>query len=128
MEDDHLTRDLYEALKRGDLSLLDFLNLTVRHLLAFCPTCRAEYEDFLAGRAPSKSAELELQGVLALLSRWREQLVDLGQSARCDRAELLKLVPRERSRRIRQARTRFRNPLLAETLLEDSREQFRRVG
>lgn len=126
MEDDHLTRDLYEALRRGDLSLLDFFNHAVRHLVASCPTCRAEYEAFLAGRGPASNPELEARAALALLDRWRKRLEDLQESARRDRATLLRLVPKERSLRIQRARTRFRNPLLAELLLDDSREQFRR--
>lgn len=113
----HLTRDelLYlltrKSPTRGDLDDL------LEHLFEECADCKAELQS-LVDPAPL-SAKPEARSSEAIWARFK---LIAGPEA----AELLALASQERHLKINRAHTRFRNPVLVDLLLEESRKRVTR--
>jgi len=122
MDDIHLSRELLRAVSRGELPVKLLSQVGLQHLMDLCPYCQREI----------RAWQRELQGgaVTAenfdLLPSFRSETTGSGHpvlQAAAEMRELLALPHEERLRKVRQARTRFRSPVLARLLLEGSRER-----
>ena len=67
MDDIHISRELYQAVERGELPREFLEEVQAEHLLARCPHCRAEAEAYAFGRTAGASAWSRLLQVLSLL-------------------------------------------------------------
>jgi tetratricopeptide (TPR) repeat protein len=125
MDDIHISRELYEAVERGDLPR-DFLEeIQSEHLLARCPHCRAEAEAYAFRRnsGPSTWSRL-LQTLSILVPRWLDPAERAQQGAQRDFEEILSLPLEARKKKLAMARSRFRSPDLVRLLLEESRRRL----
>ncbi len=125
MDDIHISRELYQAVERGELPR-DFLEeAQAEHLLARCPHCRAEAEAYAFGRTAGPSAWSRfLRSLALLLPQWMAPAERELRGARRDFEELLTLSPEERGDRLARARSRFRSPSLVRLLLDESRRRL----
>lgn len=122
--EDHVTRQLLEAVERGEVSASTLVRRMTGHLMGSCPACREEICGFLADRDHRWACgELVARCLLEVLGRWREELDQMAARAQAELDELLELAPGERRGRIKRARKHFRNPCLAELLLDRTRER-----
>jgi hypothetical protein len=121
MSDIHITRELLEAVSRGDVPERVLFQIGTQHLANLCPSCRGEIQ---ARRAGSTDYAYVLQALPAVLARHAPELEARLQRAERDLAALLSLPGEERRARIERAQSRFRGPFLAELLIEESRRQI----
>ncbi len=121
MPDRHVMREHYRALARGELTT-DQINRRYRgHARALCPTCRAEHLAFLQEiNQPRKSSELAI--LRMLLGHLVDELRRLDQKAEEELRALEGLSFEQQRALVERARTRFRNPFLADRLIRASRE------
>src|SRR6185436_2698282 len=125
MDDIHISRELYQAVERGELPREFLEEVQAEHLLARCPHCRAEAEAYAFGRTAGPSAWSRFLQVLSLLvPRWMAPAERELRGARRDFEELLALSREERGVRLARARSRFRSPGLVRLLLAESRRRL----
>ncbi|HKV11163.1 MAG TPA: hypothetical protein VJ725_23685 [Thermoanaerobaculia bacterium] len=124
MTDIHITRELLEAVSRGEVPERFLLQIGTQHLENLCPSCRGEIHAWEARRAGSADYGYVLQALPAVLARHAPELEARLQQAERDLAALLSLPEEERRPRIERAQSRFRGPFLAELLIEESRQQI----
>lgn len=120
MRERHVIRQHYEALEQGKTTPEALDRRFREHSLEICPVCEGELEAYLHERRPGL---LHLTVLLDLLRRVQEEVRRLEERARHELAELMKTSPDDRLGRVRRARKRFRNPLLADLLIESSRQR-----
>jgi tetratricopeptide (TPR) repeat protein len=125
MDDIHISRELYQAVDRGELPR-DFLEeIQAEHLRARCPHCRAEADAYTFGRRAEPSAWSRfLQTLSLLIPRWMVPAERDLRGARRDFEALLSLPPEDREGRLAKARSRFRSPDLVQLLLDESRRRL----
>jgi tetratricopeptide (TPR) repeat protein len=125
MDDIHISRELYQAVERGELPR-DFLEeIQAEHLLARCPHCRAEAEAYALGRKADPSVWSRfLQSLSLLIPRWIAPAARELRGARRDFEEILSLPLEARAGRLARARSRFRSPSLVRFLLDESRRRL----
>lgn len=119
MRERHVTRHHYEAVERGEMTPEELKRRFREHALELCPVCDGELAAYLHGK---RLEGLSLIALLALLRRIEGDIGRLEEEARQELAALLAMIPAERTARVRRARKRFRNPLLADLLIEKSRD------
>lgn len=120
MRERHVTREHYQAVERGEMTPEALKRLFREHVLELCPVCDGELEAY----ADSKRLhDLTLRIVVALLELIEGAVGRLDEEARVQLAELMRLPAEERQGRVARARKRFRNPILADLLIEASRQQ-----
>lgn len=110
----HITRELLDAVAKGELPPKVLMDLIRHHLFNLCPHCRAEFEAYLQGQHHVPATQRELDASLAVV---RERLAEAQKWL----AELKRLDPDERVGRVERARTRFRGRLFTRLLLKESR-------
>lgn len=120
MRERHVIRQHYEALEKGKATPEALDRRFREHVLEICPVCDGELLAYLHERRPGL---LHLTVLLILLRRVAEEVRRLEEQARHELAELMKTSPADRLGRVRRARKRFRNPLLADLLIESSRQR-----
>jgi tetratricopeptide (TPR) repeat protein len=116
----HLTREILEAVRSGELSRDAFYSMILHHLLVSCETCRDTIEGALDDWTGEVYApEQSVTDWVRAVDREREEGVPVAEA---EIAELLALEdPAERLEKIRRARSRFRSPILVTLLLERAR-------
>lgn len=129
MDDDHLTRDLFQAVATGNLHPRALVDLGIAHLLELCPTCRREFEAWKKLRAPlAQSADYsdafhslarKLHGVTRIQKQ--EEI-----KASRDLKRLLGIRREDRMEAVKRARRNFRGSRFARLLLEESRLRLSR--
>jgi tetratricopeptide (TPR) repeat protein len=120
----HITRELLEAIARGEIPVRILDDLILEHLRRVCPHCRREMEEFAReqeaerkGKGPGPGVEAVSEVLVRLLKEFQQ-----GQDrARRDVAKLLELPQDERIARVKRSRNRYRGPQVAWVLLEESR-------
>lgn len=126
MADLHLTRELLEAVSRGELPQHLVTQIGIQHLIKLCPTCRGEIAAFEEARrraqSPAHYAEA-LKLLPALLEEQIPRLEEEERQARQDFEELMSLPPEGRASRVRRARRRFRSSLLVWRLVAESQQR-----
>ncbi|HEY2291224.1 MAG TPA: hypothetical protein VGM86_11035 [Thermoanaerobaculia bacterium] len=123
MSDIHITRELLRAVARGDLSERGFAQIETQHLESLCPVCRREIQAWRAERTSEEGYEYALQALPAVLGRHASDLLRQSRQAERDLEELLATPPAERLARVGRSRSRFRGPVLAERLIQESRRR-----
>jgi tetratricopeptide (TPR) repeat protein len=125
MDDIHISRELYEAVEKGELPR-EFLDaLQAEHLRARCPHCRTEADAYAFRKRAEPSAWSHFLQVLSLLiPRWMVPAERDLRGAQGDFEELLTLPPEDRASRLARARSRFRSPGLVRLLLDESRRRL----
>lgn len=118
----HITPELLQALSQGDLPPEVFAMALWNHLLEVCPDCAEDFRVWLhrarsEGQAPTRS----LRGLDLVAGGFSEKE---RKRAQRELAELRRVEPASRRSRIRNARVRFRSPLLADLLIERSNESL----
>ena len=124
MADIHITRELLEAVARGEISVRVLETMILEHLKKVCPHCRRELEEFAreqAAQRQGKSLGPGLEAVSALLDRHLQDLQRGHDRARRDVETLVALSREERIARVRRSRTRYRGPQVVWLLLQESR-------
>ena len=124
MADMHITRELLEAIARGEIPVRVLEDLVLEHLKRVCPHCRRELEEFAReqeAERTGKSPGLGVEAVSAVLDRLLKDLQQGQDRARRDVAKLLTLPREERIAKVKRSRTRYRGPEVAWILLEESR-------
>ena len=122
MDDIHISRELYQAVERGELPRGFLEEAQAEHLLARCPHCRAEAEACAFSRKAGPSGWSRfLQSLSLLIPRWLAPAKRELQGARRDLEEILSLPLDARAGRLARARSRFRSPSLVRLLLDESR-------
>jgi tetratricopeptide (TPR) repeat protein len=122
MDDIHLSREILRAFEARELPWQAVVEIALDHLMSHCPHCRAEVEAHEVERRARAFGPGRVLPILRSLGeqearRHSKEEVD----AKGDLAEILSLPAANRAARIERARTRFRSPVLARLLLEESR-------
>lgn len=123
MSDIHITREILRAVARGELSEPGFARIETEHLESLCPVCRREIQAWRAEGTSEEGYEYVLQALPAVLGRHASDLLRQSRQAERDLEELLATPPAERLARVDRSRSRFRGPVLAERLIEESRRR-----
>src|SRR6185436_9522759 len=124
MADIHITRELLEAIARGEVPVRVLEDTMFEHLKKVCPHCRRELEEFAREQEAErrgKSPGAGFEAVSALLDRHLRDLRHGHDRARVDVEKLLALPRDERIARIKRSRTRYRGPQVVWVLLQESR-------
>jgi hypothetical protein len=122
LSDIHVTRELLRAVARGELAERAFAQIQAEHLANLCPVCREEIRAWAAEQSAARSSHA-LKALPVVLGRHGPDLEARRRQAERDFEALLALPTAERRGRIDRARGRFRGPVLAERLLEESRRR-----
>jgi tetratricopeptide (TPR) repeat protein len=123
LSDIHITRELLRAVSRGELSERALALIEAQHLESLCPVCRREVQAWREEQRVGTGYEYALQALPAMLGRHASDLLHQNRQAARDLEELLATPPAERLGRIARARSRFRGPVLAERLIQESRRR-----
>ncbi len=123
MEDVHLTRELLQAVFRGDRTPADLVPLVLGHLFSFCPTCEEAFRAWRGAHpeVPAFSHGEAVDRVLIQAVGILEQIDEEEPQARALTEEALSLPPEERLPLLEQAPLKARGPALAANLLEAAR-------
>jgi tetratricopeptide (TPR) repeat protein len=121
LSDIHITRELLRAVARGELSDRAQALIEAQHLQSLCPVCRREVQAWREEQRVGTGYEYALQALPAMLGRHASDLLKQNWQAERDLEELLAIPPAERLARVARARSRFRGPVLAERLIQESR-------
>jgi tetratricopeptide (TPR) repeat protein len=119
----HITRELLRAVARGELTERAFTQIETQHLESLCPVCRREIQAWQAERTSEAGYEHALQALRAVFGRHASDLLRQSRQAERDLEELLATPPEERLPRIDRSRIRFRGPVLADRLIQESRRR-----
>ena len=120
MRERHITRHHYAAVENGEMKPEALTRRFREHALELCPVCDGELRAYLDSK---RIGEISLATLVAVLRRIESEIDRLAAEARRELDLLLAMDPEERIGRITRARKRFRNPLLADLLIERSRER-----
>jgi tetratricopeptide (TPR) repeat protein len=123
LSDIHITRELLRAVARGELSQRALAQIEAQHLESLCPVCRREIQAWREEGPAEVGYELALQALPAILGRHASDLMKQTRRAERDLEELLAIPPAERLVRVGRSRSRFRGPVLAERLIQESRRR-----
>jgi tetratricopeptide (TPR) repeat protein len=123
LSDIHITRELLRAVARGELSERALAQIETQHLESLCPVCRREIQAWREEGTAEVGYEYALQALPAVLGRHASDLMKQMRQAERDLEELLAIPPTERFIRIDRSRSRFRGPVLAERLIQESRRR-----
>jgi hypothetical protein len=125
LSDIHVTPDLLEAFRKGDLHLRVLVELGFKHLLHLCPICQEGVRAWQA-RAENPAAEygMTFQLLPLVLQRHAVDEVAKGEQAERDLRDLLKLSQEQRLVKIRRATHRFKGLLLAHRLLNEAKRSM----
>ncbi len=123
MSDIHITRELLRAVARGDLSERALAQIETQHLESLCPVCRREIQAWREEGTAEVGYEYAFQSLPAVLGRHASDLMKQTRQAERDLEELLATLPAERLVRVDRSRSRFRGPVLAERLIQESRRR-----
>lgn len=115
---------LIELLRAGTVSRGATIAL-LEHLLEKCPECKSRLQAILSSQGQAKSIALSISGALARVAGTTAAVERLERLAGVEAHELLQLPPEERRLRIGRSLRRFKNPLLIDRLLEESRKRLR---
>ncbi|MEM7048644.1 MAG: tetratricopeptide repeat protein [Acidobacteriota bacterium] len=123
MIDIHLTRELLQAVTRGELHPSVLTATLLEHLTALCPTCRDEIDAWRrdARGSGSEGVSAAVDKSLASADAQQRAIERERREARKDFTALLRLPEGRRLERVTGAYKRFRSPFLAEELLRKSR-------
>jgi tetratricopeptide (TPR) repeat protein len=124
MTDIHITRELLEAVSRGEVPERFLVQTGMQHLASLCPFCREEIRAWEAKRAARPEYDYVLQALPSVLARHAPELEARWRRAEEDLAALLAVPWAERRARIERARSRFRGPYLVELLIQESRQRI----
>lgn len=120
MRERHVTRQHYEAVERGEMKPEALQRRFREHAMELCPVCDGELQAYLDSK---RLGHVSLTALLTLLRRIEGGIDRLEEEARRELDLLLAMKPEERVGNVTRARKRFRNPLLADLLIETSRER-----
>jgi tetratricopeptide (TPR) repeat protein len=123
LSDIHITRELLRAVTRGELSERALSQIETQHLESLCPVCRREIQAWREEGTAEVGYEYALQALPAVLGRHASDLMKQMRQAERDLEELLAIRPAERLVRVDRSRSRFRGPVLAERLIQESRRR-----
>jgi tetratricopeptide (TPR) repeat protein len=123
LSDIHITRELLRAVARGELTEHALAQIEAHHLESLCPVCRREVQAWREEQRADKGYQYALQAFPAVLGRHAPDLLRQTRQAERDLEELLALPPAKRLARLDRARSRFRGPVLAGRLIEESRRR-----
>lgn len=118
--DHHVTRQLLDAVDRGEVDPRQLERLLVRHLQHSCETCQREIAAWRSSKLLGYHPGPPLSDFL------RERVGPPAEEAKAqgELTELLALDPAEQHRRIRRANSRFATPRLAQLLLDEAFESL----
>jgi tetratricopeptide (TPR) repeat protein len=123
LSDIHITRELLRAVARGELSERALAQIETQHLESLCPVCRREIQAWREEGTAEVGYAYVLQALPAVLGRHASDLMKQTRQAERDMEELLAIPPAERLVRVGRSRSRFRGPVLAERLIQESRRR-----
>jgi len=123
LSDIHITRELLRAVARGELTQRALAQIEAHHLESLCPVCRREVQAWREEQTTDRGYQYALQAFPAVLGRHAPDLLRQTRQAERDLEELLALPPAERLARLDRARSRFRGPIFAGRLIEESRRR-----
>jgi tetratricopeptide (TPR) repeat protein len=123
LSDIHITRELLRAVARGELSERALAQIQTQHLESLCPVCRREIQAWREEGTSEVGYEYVLQALPAVLGRHASDLARQMRQAERDLEVLLAIPPAERLARVGRSRSRFRGPILAERLIQESRRR-----
>jgi tetratricopeptide (TPR) repeat protein len=123
LSDIHITRELLRAVARGELSERALAQIETQHLESLCPVCRREIQAWREEGTAEVGYEYAIQALPAVLGRHASDLMKQMRQAERDLEELLATPPAERLVRVNRSRSRFRGPVLAERLIQESRRR-----
>jgi tetratricopeptide (TPR) repeat protein len=123
LSDIHITRELLRAVARGELTEHALAQIEAHHLESLCSVCRREVQAWREEQTADKGYQYALQALPAVLGRHAPDLLNQTRRAERDLEELLALPPAARLARLDRARSRFRGPVLAGRLIEESRRR-----
>jgi tetratricopeptide (TPR) repeat protein len=121
MSDIHITRELLRAVANGNLPPQVLVDYGYKHLMGMCGVCREEFAAFRRERAVKSDVGATFQVLSALVQRHGQDLEDARKGSQRDLKELLLLSHPKRLAKINRSVNRFRGPLLASLLLDESR-------
>jgi len=124
MADMHITRELLDAIARGEIPVRVLEDTIFEHLKKVCPHCRRELEEFAREQEAERrgmSPGPGFEAVSALLDRHLRDLRRGHDRAQRDVEKLLTLPRDERFARIKRSRTHYRGPQVVWVLLQESR-------
>lgn len=122
MSDMHITPELLEAVKNGDLPSRVLSEICWKHLLSLCPACKEAYRVWES--TGSMSADATLRMLPVLLARHGKELEEQYEKAQKDLKALLRMQPQARLSRIRRASRHFRGVMLASMLLDEAKKHM----
>jgi tetratricopeptide (TPR) repeat protein len=123
LSDIHITRELLRAVARGELTEHALAQIEAHHLESLCPVCRQEVQAWREEQMADKGYQYALQAFPAVLGRHAPDLLRQTRQAERDLEDLLAFPPVDRLTRLNRARSRFRGPILAGRLIEESRRR-----
>ncbi len=123
LSDIHITRELLRAVARGELTERALTRIETQHLESLCPVCSREIRAWQAEQTAEAGYEHVLQALPAILGRHASDLLRQSRQVERDLEELLATPPTERLARIGRSRSRFRGPVLADRLIQESRRR-----
>jgi tetratricopeptide (TPR) repeat protein len=121
MSDIHITQELLRAVAAGDLPPQVLVEYGYHHLMGLCGVCREEFAAFRREQTVKSDARAAFQALSAVLEHHDRHLGVTLKEARRDVTELLSLPQEKRLAKIARSVARFRGPLLASLLLDESR-------
>lgn len=119
----HLSGDEIAALLSGATPSRKLIRRLMGHLLRTCPGCRAEEESHRRARAPVTDVGQVVERTLRIMPDRLSRLRRMGAVAAAELDHLLALPAEKRRRKVSRALSRFRNPVLVDLLLEESRRR-----
>jgi tetratricopeptide (TPR) repeat protein len=123
MADRHLSAHLIQELLHGHLPQEEQVWHLVEHLAETCEQCRRELTAALPKGRPSGAHHPAVGAALEASEAQVPDLEELRAEAERDLKDLLRAPAVERQNKVQRALSRFRNPVLVELLIEESRRQ-----
>jgi len=118
----HITRELLQAVARGEVSPRLLAEAGLEHLTQLCPCCQEEYEAWK--RDPKGKRESRPELLLPLLGAAAPHLEQAERQAMKDFLALAALPAEKRLATIKRALTRYRGPRLVRLLLAEGRHRL----
>ncbi len=118
----HITRELLQAVARGEVSPRLLAEAGLEHLTQICPCCLEEYEAWR--RDPKGRRESRPELLLPLLAATAPHLQRAERQAMKDFLALAALPGEKRLATLRRAHSRYRGPRLVRLLLAEGRHRL----
>ncbi len=118
----HITRDLLQAVARGQVSPRLLAEAGLEHLTELCPCCLEEYEAWK--RDPKGRRESRPEFLLPLLGAAAPHFEKAERQATKDFLSLAVLPNEKRLETLRRANSRYRGPRLVRLLLAEGRHRL----